>query len=110
MPTHGGGAGGGSSGFFCGKSCATSAWESYHAIETAAGSAMAPLVRRCVDHGLKFPLVVARLACMVLSRAAHANAADSLCHVNFPTGARRNTCGLEHEPPALSLSPQTLSA
>lgn len=84
IPTHGGGRGGGSAGFFCGKSCATAAWASYHAIETASGDSMAPLVRHCVQHGLKFPLVAARLAFKVLSGVTDATAADFLCHVNFP--------------------------
>jgi hypothetical protein len=87
VPTHGGGDGGGAAGFFCGKACASAAWESYHAMETAAGNAMAPLVRHCAQHGLKFPLVVARLAFRVLSGSADAAAADALCHVNFPAGA-----------------------
>ena len=53
VPTHGGGDGGGSAGYFCGKKCAQAAWESYHAVETAAGNAVAPLVRHCVQHGLR---------------------------------------------------------
>jgi hypothetical protein len=84
VPTHGGGDGGGSAGYFCGKKCAQAAWESYHAVETAAGNAAAPLVRHCVQHGLKFPLVAARLAAAVVSGAVPANAADPLCFVNFP--------------------------
>ena len=86
VPTHGGGDGGGSAGYFCGKKCAQAAWESYHAVETAAGNAVAPLVRHCVQHGLKFPLVAARLAAAVVSGAVSANVADPLCFVNFPDG------------------------
>ena len=76
----------GTEGQFCTEKCAASAWERYHAVETAAGQAMAPLVRYCLERGLKFPLVVARLACMVISGAVDAKAADPLCHVNFPEG------------------------
>ena len=39
---------------FLRQKCAQAAWESYHAVETAAGNAVAPLVRHCVQHGLKF--------------------------------------------------------
>ena len=72
VPTHGGGDAGGAAGYFCSRACASDAWSKYHAVETAASKAWAPLVRHCVQHGLKFPLLAARLACEIVAGASPA--------------------------------------
>ena len=97
VPTHGGGDAGGAAGYFCSRACASDAWSKYHAVETAASKAWAPLVRHCVQHGLKFPLLAARLACEIVAGASPARLCDPLVRVNLPSGVAPEDWIEEHQ-------------
>ena len=86
VPTHGGRGGGGAAGHFCGEPCASKAHASYHDAETSAGDTIAPLVRHCEEHGLKFPLAAARMAYAIAQGTASTSDADALLRVNFQPG------------------------
>ena len=104
VPTHGGRAGGGAAGHFCGEPCADAARNSYHDAETAAGDAVAPLVAHCRQHGLKFPLAAARMAFAIAQGNATPRDADALVRVNFPRGVAPGAWIDEHAMLSLALA------
>ena len=104
VPTHGGRAGGGAAGHFCGEPCADAARTSYHDAETAAGDAVAPLVAHCRQHGLKFPLAAARMAFAIAQGNATPRDADALVRVNFPRGVAPGAWLDEHAMISLALA------
>ena len=104
VPTHGGRAGGGAAGHFCGEPCADAARAAYHDAETAAGDAVAPLVAHCRQHGLKFPLAAARMAYAIAQGNADPRDFDALVRVNFPSGVAPGAWIDEHAMLSLALA------
>ncbi|GAQ80581.1 hypothetical protein KFL_000570280 [Klebsormidium nitens] len=64
---------------FCSEACALYAEDQFYGVEQQAN--WTKLVEHGREHGLRFPLLVARLACMVLSEAAEPDVLRPLCFV-----------------------------
>ncbi|CAK9198292.1 unnamed protein product [Sphagnum troendelagicum] len=69
---------------FCSMSCEDSAAKVFYSIEKQAD--WSQLHAYCSTHGLRFPLVAKRLACMVASSATSEHVLDILTHVNLSQG------------------------
>ncbi|KAH9544827.1 hypothetical protein CY35_12G015400 [Sphagnum magellanicum] len=74
----------GHAGMFCSTSCEDSAAKVFYSIEKQAD--WSQLHAYCSTHGLRFPLVAKRLACMVASSATSEQVLDILTHVNLSQG------------------------
>ena len=64
---------------FCGDACERAARTAYYSTE--ARGTWGPLHDHCRERKLKFPLLAARLACMVAQGAASAGHLDPLCRI-----------------------------
>lgn len=54
---------------FCSSACKQEATSAYHSVETALE--LGPLIKYCKHYEERFPLLVARAACMHLSQSSH---------------------------------------